>query len=181
MLRLNLGCGRERLDGFVNVDLYGDCFIHDLNVRPWPWMDNSVGEVVMHHVLEHLPDTISVMKELYRVCSDGAKVHVAVPHPRSDDYLNDPTHCSPITPGVLMCFSKKANEATKNDANTPLGMIHNVDFDMEHNEYVIEQKWMDKMDKGVMTEADLREAVMTFNNVVKQIEMRLKVIKPCLN
>ena len=178
MLRLNLGCGREILKDFVNVDIHGDCFRHDLNVRPWPWADSSVSEIRAHHILEHLPDTISVMKEIYRVCADGAKVNIAVPHPRSDDYLNDPTHCSPITNGVMHCFSKKANEATANDANTPLALIHGVDFEIERSAVVVEERWMQRLEAKEINEQQLRDAIHTFNNVVKQIEMTLRVVKP---
>ena len=162
----------------MNVDIHGDCFRWDLNVRPWPWADSSVSEVLAHHVLEHLPDTVGVMKEIYRVCSNGAIIKLAVPHPRSDDYLNDPTHCSPITNGTMFCFSKKANEATVNDANTPLALIHGVDFEIEESKYVVEGRWMQKMERGEVNEEQMRHAISTFNNVVKQIEMRLRVVKP---
>ena len=54
-LRLNLGCGMNRLDGYVNVDRYGEPDLrHDLEVVPWPWPDDSVSEVLLKHVLEHL-------------------------------------------------------------------------------------------------------------------------------
>ena len=178
-MKLNLGCGRGKKPGYCNVDLYGDEFVvkHDLNKKPWPWKDGTVSEVLMHNVLEHLPDTISVMKELYRVCENGALVHIAVPHPRSDDFINDPTHCSPITIGQMHLFSKRVCELTKNDANNPLAVIHNVDFEVVKDCYVIEKKWMDRVESGEITEAFLRDAISSCNNVVKQIEMTLKVIK----
>jgi predicted SAM-dependent methyltransferase len=54
-LRLNLGCGMRRLDGFVNVDKFGEPELrHDLETFPWPWPDDSVVEVLLNHVLEHL-------------------------------------------------------------------------------------------------------------------------------
>lgn len=149
----------------------------DLNKKPWPWKDNTVTEVLLHNVLEHLPDTISVMKELYRVCSNGALVHIAVPHPRHDDFISDPTHCSPITQRTMALFSKKQCEATKNDANNPLALVHKVDFEMVQDVFVVEKRWMERVESGQITEADLRDAVLTCNNVVKQIEMTLKVIK----
>lgn len=177
-MKLNLGCGRDPKTGWVNVDLYGEPDVKfDLTQRPWPWEDSSVEEVLLHNVLEHLPDTVSVMKELYRVCSSGALIHIAVPHPRSDDFINDPTHCSPITIGMMHSFSKKNNEATKNDANNPLALIHGVDFEIVKECYIVEKKWMDRVEKKQISEADLRDAIFSLNNVVKQIEMTLKVIK----
>jgi predicted SAM-dependent methyltransferase len=177
-VRLNLGCGKDIKDGWVNVDIYGEgVFRHDLNQRPWPWANDSVDEIAMHHVLEHLPDTIGVMKELYRVCRDGAIVHIAVPHPFHEDFVSDPTHVSPITIRTMQAFSKKVNQQYIKDANNPLGLIHNVDFEMVRDAYVVEQKWMKRVEDGLMSEEQLRDAITTFNGVVKQIEMDLKVIK----
>jgi hypothetical protein len=54
-LRLNLGCGSKRLDGYINVDKFGDPDLQfDLETFPYPWENNSVTEIKMHHVLEHL-------------------------------------------------------------------------------------------------------------------------------
>ncbi|HLO64329.1 MAG TPA: hypothetical protein VK165_15330, partial [Azonexus sp.] len=98
-LKLNLGCGRRKREGFVNVDSQAGCqpdLVLDLEKTPWPWPDDSVDEIDLIHVLEHLgqaPEVyLGVMKELWRVCCDGARIRIMVPHPRSDDFLNDPTH-----------------------------------------------------------------------------------------
>ncbi|MBF0395018.1 MAG: hypothetical protein HQL38_20270, partial [Alphaproteobacteria bacterium] len=34
----------------------------------------------------------AVMRELYRICRDGASITVTVPHPRHDNFIGDPTH-----------------------------------------------------------------------------------------
>jgi hypothetical protein len=49
------------------------------------------------------------MREIYRVCRHDAVVHVVVPHPRHDDFINDPTHVRPITPEVLSLFDRSTN------------------------------------------------------------------------
>ena len=59
-MRLNLGCGSNKRDGFVNVDLSPLCdpdMVWNLEETPWPWPDSSVSEVVLIHVLEHLGET----------------------------------------------------------------------------------------------------------------------------
>ncbi len=54
-LRLNLGCGAKHLEGYVNVDKFGNPdLLFDLETFPYPWSNNSVTEIEMHHVLEHL-------------------------------------------------------------------------------------------------------------------------------
>ena len=49
-MKLNLGCGKDYRDGWVNVDFYDDstCDIkHDLEIFPWPWEDDSVLEILI--------------------------------------------------------------------------------------------------------------------------------------
>ena len=42
MLKLNLGCGDKKHEGFVNVDLHGDPDVRcDLSQFPWPFEDSS--------------------------------------------------------------------------------------------------------------------------------------------
>ena len=54
-LKLNLGCGEKRIPDYINVDKYGNPDIkHDLELFPWPWENNSVSEILLIHVLEHL-------------------------------------------------------------------------------------------------------------------------------
>ena len=47
-MKLNLGCGKDYIDGWINVDFYDDlnCDVtHDLEEFPWPWDDNSISEI----------------------------------------------------------------------------------------------------------------------------------------
>ncbi len=77
-MRLNLGCGFNKRDGFVNVDIGEHCapdVVHDLERTPWPWDDSAVGEIYMSHVLEHLGATtdvyFAVLREMYRYAATG--------------------------------------------------------------------------------------------------------------
>src|SRR5579859_5561149 len=73
MIRLNLGCGQNKKEGYVNLDKY-DSFspdvVWDLERFPWPFETSSVGEVALIHCLEHLGASadifLGIMKELYR-------------------------------------------------------------------------------------------------------------------
>src|SRR5947209_14818087 len=92
---LNMGCGRKRVAGAVNLDVTPDTgpdVLHDLNVRPWPFPDDHFGEVLAHDVVEHLEDVLKTFEEIHRVCRDGARVRLAVPHFSSGNAYTDPTH-----------------------------------------------------------------------------------------
>ncbi len=184
LLKLNLGSGQNRIAGFLNVDKFGEPDVRcDLEVFPWPWLDNSVGTVVLNHVLEHLgadaTTYISIFKELYRVCAAGAQIEIAVPHPRHDDFLNDPTHVRAVMPDGLELFSQRKNRewAAQGAANSPLGLYHGVDFDLVDIHYGLDPRWLARLQSGELTQAAVRDAVRTHNNVVQEIRMTLRVVK----
>ena len=185
-MKLNLGCGFYKLDGFRNVDKFAACNpdeFADLEVFPWPWGDDSVDEVVMSHVLEHLGQEtdvyFTIIKELYRVCCDEAKVRVLVPHPRHDDFLNDPTHVRAVTVEGLAMFSKKACDefVQQKAANTPLAHMLAVDCEMEDMKFTLEQPWLSNVQPGAMGDTELLLAIRQHNNVIKETSMKLRVKK----
>lgn len=183
-VKLNLGCGQRLLAGYVNVDRFGAPDLHcDLEQFPWPWTDDSMDEVVMSHVLEHLGATsdafIRIMQELYRVCRAGAIIQVTVPHPRHDTFLADPTHVRPITPLMFSLFSKKLNREWSEHgyASTPLALYHGVDFEVESSTYVLEDQYARHMSEGGHGEVELQRLLRTYNNVAAEICIHLRVVK----
>lgn len=167
MTKLNLGCGSHSRHGWVNVDKYPPAdIVCDLE-KPWPWATGEVDEVLFHHSLEHMGATAEsffhIIKELYRVCRNGALVTITVPHPRHDDFINDPTHCRIITPNILELFNKKNNElwAAEGAPNTPLGLQLNVDFEITDCSACIEEDYV-----GLPQDA-VRAAMTKYNNVIK--------------
>jgi len=50
-----------------------------------------------------------MIRELYRVCAPDARVRILAPHPRHDDFINDPTHVRIITPVLLTLFDRQRN------------------------------------------------------------------------
>ena len=110
-IKLNLGCGEKRYDGYINVDKYGTPDLqHDLETFPWPWKNESVSEIRLIHVLEHLGKDVDIyfgiFKEIYRICHHGAKVIIKVPHFRHEFFFDDPTHVRVVTPLGCLYFRR---------------------------------------------------------------------------
>ena len=185
-MKLNLGCGSKIMDGFVNVDKF-DYYevdkVHDLEKFPYPFEDDSVNEILLSHVLEHIgqdPDIFNgILKEFYRICKNQAIIKIAVPHPRHDDFISDPTHVRPITVLGLSLYNKELNEewTKKGFANTPLGLIHNVDFRIQSVNYSIEDDIMEKNKTGELDATQLEFYMKHHNNVIKQIDITWLVVK----
>lgn len=98
MAKANLGCGRDLLLGWDNVDhglgykqsdnvINTDVLMY-LSHLPFGYLD----EVKAHHILEHLPDLDYVMYELSRTCKSGAKIDIVVPLANTLWAVADPTH-----------------------------------------------------------------------------------------
>lgn len=80
--RLNLGCGKYLIHGWINADLYRHAdVVFDIRAR-WPIPDGQVIGVRLEHVLEHVayPDeALHVIAECYRVLTPGGTVRIGVP------------------------------------------------------------------------------------------------------
>ena len=184
-LRLNLGCGSRLFADYINVDKFGNPDVtHDLETFPWPWKDDSVHEVLLNHVLEHLGRTpevyLGVIRELYRICVDGGMIRITVPHHRHDHFFDDPTHVRTITAMGLSLFSQRLNRRWREQgfANSPLGLSIGVDFELIDTKYQPSELWY-KLHPGAEIDQDnlLLEATL-HNNLIQEVRMVLRAIKP---
>jgi predicted SAM-dependent methyltransferase len=94
IIQLNLGCGDQRLDGFIGIDRLprqGTDLICDLG-QGFPVASSSVDHIYTKSVLEHIGDLESVLKEILRVLKPGSKVYIYVPHWSNPFYYSDYTH-----------------------------------------------------------------------------------------
>ncbi|TSC87222.1 MAG: type 11 methyltransferase [Parcubacteria group bacterium Gr01-1014_8] len=81
--KLNVGCGGDKKEGYVNLDwleLLKPDVVHDLNAFPYPFKDGSFDLIEAYHALEHLEKPFMVMKEMHRLLAKGGVLHVKVPH-----------------------------------------------------------------------------------------------------
>jgi hypothetical protein len=185
-MKLNLGCGHNRLDGFINVDASAECRpdkVWDLEQTPWPWPDSSVSEARFFHSLEHMgadPKVfLAIMKELYRVMRPGGVVHIVVPHPRHDNFLNDPTHVRPITPQILHLFDRTRNDEVKarGGSDTPLAHYTGVDFRVTHQLAILAAPYNKMLDEGTLSREEAAEAARSKLNVISEFRISLTTIK----
>ena len=105
MLNLNLGSGNKKIKNYINLDKF-DTFkpdiVHDLENFPYPFEDNSVANIALSHVLEHIgqnPDDFNMIVDNYWINDkmEGALSNREVPgavnflRPQSD-YITDETY-----------------------------------------------------------------------------------------
>jgi SAM-dependent methyltransferase len=110
--RLNVGCGRNIQEGWINLDsaaLPGVdlvCDLEHLREAPIGLPDETVSHFLLSHVIEHVRDPLGLMQELWRLATPGAIAVVRVPHGGSDDAWEDPTHVRAYFPGSFGYFSQ---------------------------------------------------------------------------
>ena len=186
-LKLNLGCGIKKLDGFVNVDsddTISPDIVVDLETFPWPWQDNTVNHIVAKDILEHLGNTskdfIRVIQEMYRISTNNAMWEVQIPHHRADIALDDPTHVRLITPTTFKLFDQKRAMALieNGQSESRLSLQYRVDIEVCEVQYQWSRHWLDKLNKKEITEDQLWEALATYNNVAMSTILLIQTHKP---
>ena len=78
-LKINFGCGKEKLKGYVNVDNDKGCnpdVLYDLNKFPYPFKTNSIEEIYSKFVVEHLENPQQFLRECYRILKPHKKITI---------------------------------------------------------------------------------------------------------
>jgi hypothetical protein len=99
-MKLDLGCGKRKKEGYIGVDQYpmeGVDVVLNIGEDKWPWEDGSVEEIHASHFLEHLSATqrVHFLNEAFRVLQDGGKAFLITPHWASNRAYGDFTHAWP--------------------------------------------------------------------------------------
>lgn len=78
-MKLHLGCGRKKWDGFVNCDLSGSDV--DCDIRILPFGDDLADEIHAIHVVEHffITEIQDVLAEWRRVLKPGGVLAIELP------------------------------------------------------------------------------------------------------
>ena len=148
-MKINLGSGMKRIEGFVNVDddplVNPDYVVNldDVNVK-LPFEDNTVSEIIAHHILEHIGDGfIPLMKELYRVAEHGCILDIRVPHHQHDMWYGDPTHKRFITVAGMYQFDKNwcLKEAEKWGSASGVAVKFGMDWQMVDFSFIYDEMY----------------------------------------
>lgn len=185
-MKLNLGCGFDKREGWLNVDNFALCEpdqLLEIEATPWNLPDNAFEHVLMKHVLEHVgaqfPVFSAVMRELYRVTAPGGILEIHVPHVRHDAFWSDPTHVRAFTPLTFQMMSKGRNrEWMEKRANyTMLAMLMDVDFEIDSVVQIYEPRWQARLQAGEITIDQLRQEAAERWNVARELQVKLRTVK----
>ena len=187
-MKLNLGCGNKKLDGYINIDLTEYCepdMILNLENTPYPFKSNSIEEVRMKSVIEHFPidptNFFRIMKEIHRICQHKALIYIECPHPSHRWQIVDLTHQKAIHyEGMQMLdksFCKKLIAA--GSTKSPLAIMYDIDYRIVNYEASIDKEAKEHI-KNILGEFDskkMRSYVHLFNNIAATQKFTLEVFK----
>lgn len=96
-IKVDVGCGKLKLDGFIGVDIDSKCDADIVaSATDLPFEDNSVDEIYSSHLGEHLtPEQLEkFFSEVYRILKPDATAFVKMDHDWSQKRLfrKDKTH-----------------------------------------------------------------------------------------
>jgi SAM-dependent methyltransferase len=145
---LLIGCGTNRkrkvsITGFepfenlttLDIDRsHNPDVVHDLNVVPWPFEDNSFDEVHAYEVLEHIGrqgDYVAFFAhftEIWRILKPDGLLCASVPAWDSDWAWGDPGHTRVITLGSLVFLDQSQYGQVGTTAMTDYRGIYKANF-----------------------------------------------------
>jgi len=112
MNQLNMGCGYEKLRGFVNLDSEkkrNPDLLWNLDKYPYPFKDNTFDYVRASNIMEHIIDIKKSIEELHRITKETGSIQIIVPHYNHIDAYTDVTHIHFFSPDSFDVFVKNSN------------------------------------------------------------------------
>lgn len=118
LLKLNLGAGATKTEGFKNVDAHEvkglTDIVHNLEQFPWPFENDSVDEIISNNLFEHLPNLVRTMEEIHRILKPNGLLKIAVPYYKHILAFTDPTHVRFFTKNTMDYFTYEGHYSKYN-------------------------------------------------------------------
>ena len=171
IVRLNLGCGTNIKTGagWVNVDMQAGPGVDETWDLYFPLQSahgpETVDEMLLSHVLEHLSEPLLAMQSLWRIAKPDCKLTIRVPHGASDDAWEDPTHVRPYFLQSFGYFSQPYHWRSR-------GYGYQGDWQAE-----TVTLWVDKKYVGIPA-PEFFERIQHERNLVKEMVAVLRKVSP---
>jgi SAM-dependent methyltransferase len=106
MAKLNLACGPNPKEGYINheltkfadyIDIWGDLNQKEWRFGGWKTEITSIEEILAEDIIEHLPDTLNFMNNCWKNLVYGGKLIIRTPSYDAPFAWTDPTHVKVFT------------------------------------------------------------------------------------
>ena len=112
-LRLDLGCSYHKKDGYIGIDiLKADGVNVVTDAQSMPFKTSIFDEVYSSYALEHIPDNLAVITELYRICKPDTLIRLILPHSTCPAFYDDLTHCHKYSSRTWEHYDQEMHELT---------------------------------------------------------------------
>ncbi|MBT5492698.1 methyltransferase domain-containing protein [bacterium] len=145
MKKLNLGCGNDIREGWINLDiasLEGVDIVHDLNILPLPFENEEFDYIICYDILEHIFDYIPLLKELHRIVKKDAIIEIKVPHYTYSRAYVDPTHIRYFAMELFYFFVKGSSRAYYFDFS--FNKIESIHLSFQKSNVLFYNRWVEK-------------------------------------
>ena len=166
-MKLDLGCGAAKTEGALGADLValpGVDVVVDLRQRPYPFATGAFTAIHLNDVIEHIPDTVRTMEELWRLLRPDGRVHIRVVNWNSHYTAMDPTHLHAYTEESFDFFGKRSNRSYYSRAR----------FDVVR----VERRFSDVARHFCPSERLLYFFSRFLSNVLEDLTFELRAVKP---
>jgi SAM-dependent methyltransferase len=105
-MKLNIGCGESSILDSIGLDIIHTEEVDVLGTaEQLPFKENSFDTIYLDNILEHSPETVAIIEEIYRVSKPGGLIHIWVPYGTNKWYIQDPTHKMPFNEKTFDYFT----------------------------------------------------------------------------
>lgn len=182
---LNIGCGRNKLLGAVNLDLNHTADVvfdlescgkmivtrtqtageaYGIGEGRMPFDDNEFDSVQASHTLEHIRNILPLMQELHRVTKPGGIMMIRVPYGSNHIAFEDPTHVRHFFPKSFIYFGQPA--------------YNNADYGYRGDWKMVECIVAVANEYEGCPEDELRQLLENAWNVGEELYVTLECVKP---